>query len=277
MPCPLLNQTVPSPCATLPSSPSQCRHVAMQFLTSPRPRRSLQSFTLLLPCGSSPSRSGLYRHAAVMYGSEHPLNISYPRNQCRLTSNRFIALPLPCKSLRCFVFSMQNRSSRDRRRSQFRHTTLFRSNPHQCVRITAPRFASASRSTSGHNPGAAQPRPAVPCTALALLCPAAHSSGNAPYISATHCRPSLQSVPSVAPPALCFSAHLTCGAGPCYTVADQVKAVLCVALADLIQALLIYAAAGQSKSVLDCTPAIRIDAHRVVAPADLSRALLYFL
>ena len=48
MPCSLLNQSVPSPCATLP-----------------QPRRTLQFFALPRQCGSSLYRSGLYRHGAV--------------------------------------------------------------------------------------------------------------------------------------------------------------------------------------------------------------------
>ena len=85
MPCPLLNQSVPSLRATLPSSPSQCPHISMQFLTS------------LRPCGSSPSRSGLYRHGALQPQAVLFTLNSYPRNPIppHLIPNHINALPSP--------------------------------------------------------------------------------------------------------------------------------------------------------------------------------------
>jgi len=43
MPCPLLNQSVPSLSVTLPSFPSQCLHFTLQFFTPPRPCGSVHS------------------------------------------------------------------------------------------------------------------------------------------------------------------------------------------------------------------------------------------
>ena len=85
MPCSLLNQAVPSPCATLPSSPSQCPHLSMQVRTSPR------------PCGSSPSRSGLYRHGALQTMAVLFTLNSYPRNPIppQFIPNHINALPSP--------------------------------------------------------------------------------------------------------------------------------------------------------------------------------------
>jgi len=94
MPCPLLNQSVPSTRATLPSAPSQCLHFTSPCSSSrrpgraglcrsaplPQPRRTLQFFSLPRPCASSPSRSGLYRHGALQPTAVLFTRNSYPRN-----------------------------------------------------------------------------------------------------------------------------------------------------------------------------------------------------
>jgi hypothetical protein len=75
--------TQPRPCVSLPFGPL------------PQLRRTLQFFSLPRPCGSSPSRSGLYRHGVLQPTAVLFTLNSYPRNPIppHLIFNHINALP----------------------------------------------------------------------------------------------------------------------------------------------------------------------------------------
>ena len=114
---------LPWPCGSLPFGPL------------PQPRKTLQFFSLPRPCGSSPSRSGLYRHVALQLTAVLCPRNSYPRNPIlpHLIPNHINAPAVAPAD----------------------HCVTVRARPSQCRsdHLMTPAF----RSTTSHNPCSAIP------------------------------------------------------------------------------------------------------------------------
>lgn len=137
----------PCPATQFNALTSQCN----SFL---RPGRAglCRSASLPRPCGSSPSRSGLYRHGSVQFTAALCLRNSYPRNS--LSSQ---VQPYQCSAV-----------------APADHCVTMRARPSQCRsdHLMTPAF----RLTSGHNPCSVIPCKTAHPQSLRISRPRSHLS-----------------------------------------------------------------------------------------------------